>query len=76
MMSHKKRSCPVTKRLAEDMTIRNMAQNTIDAYTYHVRCFGNFIKKTLDRVLDGDTPYAARALGNAIAREGHASRYR
>lgn len=76
MMSHKKRSCPVTKRLAEDMTIRNMAPNTIDAYTYHVRCFANFIQKPLDSVLDGDTPYAAHALGNAIVREDHASSYR
>ena len=76
MMLHKKRSCPVTKRLAEDMTIRNMAQTTIDAYTYPVRCFANFIQKPLDSVLDGDTPYAARALGKAIVREDHASRYR
>ena len=53
-MSHKKRSCPVTKRLAEDMTIRNMAPNTIDAYTYHVRCFANFIKKPLDRATAED----------------------
>lgn len=54
MMSHKKRSCQVTKRLAEDMTIRNMAPTTIDAYTYHVRCYYNFIKKPLDRATGED----------------------
>jgi len=50
MTPHKKRSCKLTRRLAEDMTIRNMAPATIDAYTYHVRRFADFIQKPLDRV--------------------------
>lgn len=54
MMSHKKRSCPITKRLAEDMTIRNMAEATIDAYTYHVRRFADFIKKPLGQATRED----------------------
>ena len=50
MTPYKKRSCPITKRLAEDLMIRNMADATIDAYTYHVRRLADFIKKPLDRV--------------------------
>lgn len=42
-------ACPLTKRLAEDMLIRNLAQATIDAYTYHARRFADFIQKPLDR---------------------------
>jgi site-specific recombinase XerD len=54
MTPHKKRSCKVTRRLAEDMTIRNLAPATIDAYTYHVRRFADFIQKPLDRVTRED----------------------
>ena len=50
MTPHKKRSCKLTSRLAEDMIIRNMAEATIDAYTYHVRKFADFIQKPLDQV--------------------------
>lgn len=49
-----KRPCPLTQRLAEDMLIRNMAQATIDAYTFHVRRFAQFIAKPLDRVTPED----------------------
>ena len=54
MTPYKKRSCPITQRLAEDLMIRNMADATIDAYTYHVRRFADFIKKSLDRVTPED----------------------
>ena len=54
MTPHKKRSCPITRRLAEDMLIRNMAPATIDAYTFHVRRFADFIQKPLDRVTRED----------------------
>jgi|SRR3990167_3980364 len=54
MTPYKKRSCPITQRLAEDLMIRNMADATIDAYTYHVRRFADFIKKPLDRVIPED----------------------
>ena len=36
---------PVVARMAEDMEIRNLSQATIDAYTYHVGKFGDFLKK-------------------------------
>jgi len=49
MTPHQKRVCPLTKRLAEDMKIRNLAQATIDAYTYHARRFADFTQKPLDR---------------------------
>jgi len=49
MTPYKKRTCPLTKRLAEDMMIRNLADATIDAYTYHVRRFADFIQKPLER---------------------------
>jgi site-specific recombinase XerD len=54
MTPYKKRSCPITQRLAEDLMIRNMADATIDAYTYHVRRFADFIQKPLDRVTAED----------------------
>lgn len=54
MTPYKQRSCPITKRLAEDLMIRNMADATIDAYTYHVRRFADFIKKPLDRATPED----------------------
>ncbi len=41
--------CELTRRLAEDMTIRNMARSTIDSYTYHARRFARFIDKPLDQ---------------------------
>ena len=49
MTPYEKRSCKMTRRLAEDMKIRNLAPATIDAYTFHARCFGDFIQKPLDR---------------------------
>ena len=49
MTPYKKRKCELTRRLAEDMMIRNLADSTIDAYTYHVRRFADFIEKPLDR---------------------------
>ena len=54
MTPYKMRSCPITQRLAEDLMIRNMADATIDAYTYHVRRFADFIQKPLDRVTPED----------------------
>ncbi|QDT03310.1 hypothetical protein K227x_16920 [Rubripirellula lacrimiformis] len=40
MTPHQKHPCELTRRMAEDMIIRNLAQSTIDAYTYHARRFG------------------------------------
>jgi FixJ family two-component response regulator len=49
MTPYQQRRCPLTQRLAEDMQIRNLAQATIDAYTYHARRFADFIQKPLDQ---------------------------
>jgi hypothetical protein len=54
MTPYKKRSCSITQRLAEDLQIRNMAETTIDAYTYHVRRFAGFIQKPLEQVTPED----------------------
>ena len=54
MTPHQKRFCPLTKRLAEDMKIRNLAQATIDAYTYHARRFADFNQKPLDHATPED----------------------
>ena len=54
MTPFQKRLCPLTKRMAEDMKIRNLAQATIDAYTYHVRRFADFNQKPLDRATPED----------------------
>jgi hypothetical protein len=45
MIPYRKRSCPITKRLAEDMLIRNLAERAIDAYNYHVRKFADFTRQ-------------------------------
>lgn len=49
MTPYEKRPCKLTRRLAEDMKIRNLAPATIDAYTFHARRFADFIQKPLDR---------------------------
>jgi site-specific recombinase XerD len=54
MTPFQKRLCPLTKRMAEDMKIRNLAQATIDAYTYHARRFADFSEKPLDRATPED----------------------
>ena len=35
MTPYERRPCPLTIRLAQDLKIRNMAERTIDAYTFH-----------------------------------------
>ncbi|MEZ6088186.1 MAG: phage integrase N-terminal SAM-like domain-containing protein [Pirellulaceae bacterium] len=54
MTPYQKRLTDVTQRLAEDMKIRNLAQATIDAYTYHVQRFADFSKKPLHRATPTD----------------------
>jgi hypothetical protein len=49
MTPYQDHPCKLTRRLAEDMIIRNMARSTIDAYTYHARRFARFIDKPLDQ---------------------------
>lgn len=43
MTPHKKRPCPVARRLAEEMTIRNLAPFSIDAYGCHAWRFADCI---------------------------------
>jgi site-specific recombinase XerD len=45
MTPHENRKTPVTRRLAEDMKIRHLASATIDAYTYHVDKFDQFLNR-------------------------------
>ena len=46
---------PIVSRMADDMTIRNLSQATIDAYTYHVGKFGVFLDgKKLEDVVPND----------------------
>ena len=47
MTPYQKRLTPITDRMAGDMKIRNLAQATIDAYTYHVGRFADFIQKPI-----------------------------
>jgi hypothetical protein len=42
MTPYASRLSPLTQRMAEDMLVRNLSANTIDAYTYHVDRFVNF----------------------------------
>ncbi len=44
---YQKRLTPMTDRMAGDMRIRHLAPATIDAYTYHVGRFADFIQKPL-----------------------------
>ena len=39
MTPYEKRLSPLTRRMAEDMLVRNLSASTIDAYTYHVDKF-------------------------------------
>ena len=38
----------LTRRMANDMKLRNFSQNTIDAYTYHVGRFAEFLGRSLE----------------------------
>ena len=45
MTPYHKRQTPITKRMAEDMLVRNLALRTIDSYTYHVDRFAKHFGK-------------------------------
>ena len=44
----------LTQRMADDMKLRNYSQSTIDAYTYHVGRFAQFLGKSLERASPED----------------------
>jgi integrase/recombinase XerD len=51
MTPHQKRTLsPITQRMAGDMRVRNLAQRTIDTYTYHVERFAKHFGKPLDQL--------------------------
>jgi site-specific recombinase XerD len=51
MTPYQKRTLsPITQRMAGDMLVRNLAQRTIDAYTYHVERFAKHCGKPLDEL--------------------------
>ena len=41
---------PLVQRMAEDMLVRNLAQRTIDTYTYHVERFAQHFGQPLDQL--------------------------
>lgn len=45
MTPYRSRQTPGTKRMAEDMLVRNFAARTIDAYTYHIDRFARHFGK-------------------------------
>jgi len=48
------RTNPLIRRMAEDMLLRNLAQKTIDSYTYHIARFGVFLGKPLEEAVPED----------------------
>jgi len=47
---HKRQLSATTKRMADDMTIRNLSPNTIDSYTYHVDKFLQHFDKPVEEL--------------------------
>ena len=45
-----KRLSPVTRRMADDMLVRNLSLSTIDSYTYHVDKFCRHFGKSADQL--------------------------
>ena len=50
MTPYRNRLSPLTQRMAEDMLVRNLAANTIDAYTYHVDRFVDFAGRPAEQL--------------------------
>ena len=50
MTLYKKRMNPFIQRMVGDMQLRNLADATIDAYTYHVDKFCQFFGKPADQL--------------------------
>ena len=57
MTPWQKRTTGLTRRMADDMKLRNLSQSTIDAYTYHVGRFAAF----LGRPVEDATPEDVRS---------------
>jgi integrase/recombinase XerD len=50
MTPYQKRLNPFIQRMADDMKLRNFAQSTIDAYTYHVHRFCQYFGKQAEHL--------------------------
>jgi len=50
MTPYANRLTPLTQRMAEDMLVRNLSPNTIDAYTYHVDRFVAFAGRPAEQL--------------------------
>lgn len=48
MTPWQQRQTPLIRRMAEDMLLRNLAQRTVDSYTYHIGRFAKFIGKPVE----------------------------
>lgn len=57
MTPYQNRLTEITQRMAGDMKIRHLAQSTIDAYTYHVGRFADFLA---DTTIENATPEDVR----------------
>lgn len=55
------RADALTRRMAQDMKLRNLAQKTIDAYTYHVGRFARFLSENGGRAVDQADPEDIRS---------------
>jgi integrase/recombinase XerD len=54
MTPWQKRTTALTRRMAEDMQLRNLSPKTIDAYTYHVGRFAQFLGKSPEQATAED----------------------
>ncbi len=54
MTPWQERTTTLTQRMADDMKLRNFAQATIDAYTYHVGRFAEFLGQSLEHASPED----------------------
>ncbi len=50
MTPYKKRLNPYILRMAQDMQLRNLAESTIDAYTWHADKFCQYFDKPADQL--------------------------
>ena len=54
MTPWQKRVTALTRRMADDMKLRNYSQNTIDSYTYHVARFAQFLARSPEQAVPED----------------------
>ena len=54
MTPWQKRVTALTRRMAEDMQLRNLSPKTIDAYTYHVGRFAEFLGRPVEEATSED----------------------